>query len=118
MEQSKGVENLAKVLDFVVEGANVAEKIEKSKTWIGKATAILPITDEAIQLLGVDFKEIPAEYDDLSEAEVDFLYERVKAKYEIEDKDKEALVREGLDLAKEIIWCVEKVKSYATKWKK
>ncbi len=116
-DEKYGVEEITKLVDAVVEGGNVFEKLKSQKTWIGKAMSLLPMIDELSALISLKFEEIPLELKDLSEEERSQLLAHVKEKYDVEDDKSEAMVEEGLTLINNLATFVFEAIGYAQKWR-
>lgn len=116
--EQHGTEELQKILFFIVEAGNVADAIEKQKNWIGKATAILPLTDEFIALLSLNPKKVTLEWKDFSKEEKEKLFVLAKEKYDIPDDQKESLIEEGLHVVSKLVDMTKEIVDYSKKWRK
>lgn len=114
MSEKQGVEQVKKVLDVVVEAGNVVEKIAKTEgNAVAKLTKLVALTDELLQLAGLDVAKLKAEIADLDPAEKALLLEHVKSKFDLEDDKLEAKLEAGLGLAAKAGELVAEVVAFA-----
>lgn len=117
-KEKLGVDEIKKVLDVVIEGGNVAEDYAKADTVVKKVMALVPMTDELLRLISLSPVALKAQWKDLDDQEREELKEHAKAKYDLDDKNFEALVEEGLDLIDEYLTLINKTMDYSKKFKK
>lgn len=96
-----GTKNAGLVLDVLVEAGNVTEKVVADKGGVvSKLSHLSDLLDEGMTLMQVDMSELGKELTELDGEDLTALQERFKAKFDLMDDQVEALVEEGLDLAK------------------
>jgi hypothetical protein len=113
-----GVEQIIKVLDAIIEGGNVSEKVAKADSTIGKVMAVVPMADELLRLMSLSPVVLQAEWKDLDEPERTQLRAHFRAKFDIEDDELEGKVELGLELVSESVAFVEKIVEYGKSLRK
>ena len=100
MGGTHGVEQLKKVLDVLVEGGNVADKMINEQGGLMKRLAhLVSVSDELFALTGLDTDQLKKEWGELDEADRMALKDHMKAKFDLADDVLEAKVEAGLELA-------------------
>lgn len=97
-KQQEGTDQIIKVIDVIVEGANVAPIVREEKRIIGKVMALLPLTDEVAALITLKPKMLKMEIEDLSKDEINILVDHIKEKYDVPDDNAEAAIEAGLEI--------------------
>lgn len=119
MENKKlSVEQIIKVLDVIIEGGNVADKVAKATSVMTKVMAVVPMADELLRLLSLSPTVLKAEWSDLDAEEKAALKAHVNEKFDIADDDIEAKVELGLALVGEVVDFAAKASAYAKTFKK
>ena len=96
--EQKGIENLYKVLELIIEAGNIAEEISQKSSegtfkWYDRwLFPLVRLGDEAAGLFTIKFKEIYPEFKDLTSAEKEELVTRMKEKFDIANKELEIKV--------------------------
>ena len=98
-EQKLGTEQVEKVMNLVLEGANVADKIINEKSG-GQAKLMhaLALTDELAALSGLSVPDLIAQWKNIDSAEKADLIAKAKAKFDLIDDGVEALVEEVMEV--------------------
>lgn len=112
------MKNLEKIVDFVFEGANVADRVAKESGMIGRAAALLPLTDELYQLFSLSSDDLKKEMAGITPEQRQALVDRASQKYDITNDKREGLVEEALVIANELVSVMEKASALVKKWKK
>ena len=102
MSGAHGTKNAILVLNLLAEGGNIADKmIHSPGSLVSKLMFLGAAFDEIISLTGLDAKELVEEFKEMDAADMAALHEAFKAKFDLQDDKVEALVEEGIMLAKE-----------------
>ena len=101
--EQKGIENIWKIIDLILESGNVIEEIVQNKgevKWYQRFLIPLgQLGDELIALFGVRFDQIIPEYKDIDEQEKAELIRRAKEKFDISDDHIEEIIESCFSLA-------------------
>ena len=118
MDKKQGIEQITKVLDVIIEGGNVAEKVAAATSVMGKVMSIVPMADELLRLMSLSPVVLKSEYADLDEAEKQQLRDHINNKFDLSNDDLEARLELGLILVGEAVDLVNKAVAYAKSFKK
>jgi len=100
MGGTHGTEQLKKVLDVLIEGGMVADRmLSESGGWLKRLSHLTAVADEVFALTGLDTAALKAEWGELDEGDRSSLVAHFKAKFDLPDDQVEAKVEAGLSLA-------------------
>jgi hypothetical protein len=102
------VENIKKVIGFGFELGQALVDASKKESSVAKVVSLLKLGDDVLVLLGTDFSALKAEFKDLTAEELDEIGVYVKAKFKLDDADKEQKIEMALDVAIELLKVAEK----------
>ena len=106
MTDKHGIENLWRVLAFLVEAGNVMEAMKEKTNIVAKAMCMSALFDEVMALTKVDLKLLSKEYKDWSPEERAELVKRSSEKYDIKNDVMEAQIETGLSITLRVADCV------------
>lgn len=95
---SNSVEGIKKILEFIIEGGNIAEdmiQLKGAERWMQLAR----ILDEAAALAGVEWSKLGEEFKGLGVEEKDELLAFAKAKFDLDNDELEAVIEESIVIA-------------------
>lgn len=116
-EGQYGTSEIKKVVGLGIELFNVAPEVMDAKGATSRLLALSPLKDELIEIVTFDQDLLKKQWDDLSDAEMDDVYQFAKDKYDIADDQVEEMVEEGFDIALEWIDLLSRTYDYGVKAK-
>lgn len=108
-DQTQGIDQLEKVVDFAADLGSVIEKVMDEKGGaIARVTHLLGLSTDLISMASLDVAKLKAQFKALDDAEKATLMAEFKQKFQLEHKDAEAKVEAALDLLEEGVAFTEK----------
>ncbi len=114
-----GVDNLIKIGDLVLEGANVLEKMTKEEgSGVAKAAHAMLLFDELMAIPSVDFSKLDDELKELDAEDKEKLNSHFKAKLDLENDKVEESVEKVFSMALKLEGVIKEVISLVSGFKK
>lgn len=113
-----GTDQIVKILDLLIEGGNVSEKVSQADSVMGKVMALVPLADELLTIMSLSPGLLIAQYKDLDDLEREEINVHVKEKFDIADDLLEAQIEEGVELVGEVVGILNKVVTFSKRFKK
>jgi hypothetical protein len=95
---SGSVDGIKKILEFVIEGGNIAEEmivLKGAERWMQLAR----ILDEAAALAGVEWSKLGEEFKGLTPEQREELLSFAKVKFDLDNDELEAVIEDSIVLA-------------------